>query len=88
MTTERRGAAEPRCSQPTADTLQVELSDRWQLQRDVPSATAVAQQLDATPGVQRLTFETQELGGWDSGLVTCVLSAPSGDRSTMPWWRR
>ena len=73
MTTERRGTAELRCSQPTADTLQVELSGHWQLQRDVPAATAVAQQLDATPSVQRLAFETQALGGWDSGLVTCVL---------------
>jgi phospholipid/cholesterol/gamma-HCH transport system permease protein len=51
----------------------VELSGHWQLQRDVPSATAVAQRLDAAMGVRRLTFETQALGGWDSGLVTCVL---------------
>ncbi len=73
MATERRGPAELRCNRPTADTLQVELSGHWQLQRDLPSAPTVAQQLDATPGVQHLTFETQALGDWDSGLVTCVL---------------
>ena len=73
ITSETPGPAELHCSRPTADALQVELSGHWRLQRDVPSATTVAQQLDATPGVQRLTFETQGLAGWDSGLVTCVL---------------
>jgi phospholipid/cholesterol/gamma-HCH transport system permease protein len=69
----KRGHGELRCSGPTADTLLVELSGDWQLQDDVPSVTTLEKHLEAAPGVQRLTFDTQALGDWDSGLVTFCL---------------
>jgi phospholipid/cholesterol/gamma-HCH transport system permease protein len=73
MTDEKPTHGELRCSRPTADTLLVEISGDWQLHDEVPSATALQPHLDAAPGVQRLTFETQALGRWDSSLVTVLL---------------
>jgi phospholipid/cholesterol/gamma-HCH transport system permease protein len=67
------GRAELRCSRPTADTLLVKLSGSWQLQDEVPALTDVEQSLEAGPRVQRMTFDTTELTGWDSGLVTFCL---------------
>ena len=73
ITDEKPAHGELHCSRPTADTLLVEVSGDWQLHDDVPSATVLQPYLDAAPGVQRLTFETQALGHWDSSLVTVLL---------------
>ena len=73
MTDEKPAHGELRCSRPTADTLLVEVSGQWQLHDDVPSATVLQQYLETAPGVQRLTFDTQALGRWDSSLVTVLL---------------
>jgi len=67
------GRGEVHCSRPTADTLLVALSGSWRLQDEVPALTDVQQQLEATPRVQCLTFETSDLTAWDSALVTFVL---------------
>jgi phospholipid/cholesterol/gamma-HCH transport system permease protein len=69
----KRRRGELRCRRPTADTLVVELAGNWHLQDEFPSLTGVEQQLEAPPRVQRLTFETTALTGWDSGLVTFLL---------------
>jgi phospholipid/cholesterol/gamma-HCH transport system permease protein len=73
MTDEPRGRAELRCSHPTAETVQVELSGSWRLQDEFPALTDVEQQIEATPRLQRMTFDTSELTAWDSGLVTFLL---------------
>jgi phospholipid/cholesterol/gamma-HCH transport system permease protein len=73
ITDEQRSRAELRCSRPTADTLRVELAGSWRLQDEFPALTDVAQALEGPPRVQRLTFDTSGLTGWDSGLVTWVL---------------
>jgi phospholipid/cholesterol/gamma-HCH transport system permease protein len=73
VTDEQRGRGELRCSRPTADTLLIEISGDWQLQDDLPSATVLETHLQAAPGVQRLTLDTQGLSSWDSGLVTFLL---------------
>jgi phospholipid/cholesterol/gamma-HCH transport system permease protein len=73
MTDERHRPQELRCSRPTADTLRVELAGPWRLQDEFSPLTAVAQALEAPPRVQRLAFDTADLAGWDSGLVTFLL---------------
>jgi phospholipid/cholesterol/gamma-HCH transport system permease protein len=73
MTNEKPAHGELRCSGPTADTLLVEVSGHWHLHDEVPSATVIQPHLDAASGVQRLTFDTQALGRWDSSLVTVLL---------------
>src|SRR6267142_3134799 len=67
------GRGELRCSRPTTDTLLIALSGSWRLQDEVPALTDVAQQIEATPHVQRLTFDTSDLTAWDSALVTFLL---------------
>jgi phospholipid/cholesterol/gamma-HCH transport system permease protein len=73
MTDAQHGRGELHCSRPTADTLLIALSGSWRLQDEVPALTDVAQQIEATPHVQRMTFETSELTAWDSALVTFLL---------------
>jgi phospholipid/cholesterol/gamma-HCH transport system permease protein len=63
---------ELRCDRQGDDTLVVRLAGRWQLQVGLPAVTEVLQQLEATPGVRRLAFDTQALTAWDSGLLTFV----------------
>jgi phospholipid/cholesterol/gamma-HCH transport system permease protein len=67
------GYGELHCSRPTADTLLIEFSGSWRLQDEVPALTDVEQQIEATPHVQRMTFDTSELTAWDSALVTFIL---------------
>jgi phospholipid/cholesterol/gamma-HCH transport system permease protein len=57
----------------TADTLLVRLSGTWQIGEDLPQAEALLRQIGSEPGVQRVAFDTQDLKGWDSGLLTFVL---------------
>ena len=57
----------------TADTLLVRLSGTWQIGEDLPQAEALLGQIGSEPGVQRVAFDTQDLKGWDSGLLTFVL---------------
>jgi phospholipid/cholesterol/gamma-HCH transport system permease protein len=53
-------------------TLLVRLSGSWTLQSERPAVAELQQQLGAEAGVQRLTFDTQDLGAWDSGLLTLL----------------
>jgi phospholipid/cholesterol/gamma-HCH transport system permease protein len=48
----------------------VRLVGHWTIRAGAPVVTEVYQQLDASPPVQRLAFEAQELTGWDSRLLT------------------
>jgi phospholipid/cholesterol/gamma-HCH transport system permease protein len=73
MTDAQHGRGELHCSRPTADTLLIALSGSWRLQDEVPAVTDVEQQIEATPHVQRMTFDTSELTAWDSALVTFLL---------------
>ncbi len=59
-----------RVAQPASDTILVALSGSWRLAESLPSPAEVLRQMDATPGVRRMVFETQGVTGWDSGLLT------------------
>ena len=61
---------ELRCTRSTDETLLVRLAGSWKIQAGVLRITEVQQHLDATPRVQRLAFDTQDLTAWDSGLLT------------------
>ena len=61
-------------SQPAEDTLLIRLSGDWRSENELPSATEVSQQLEASQVVRRLTFDTQGLTGWNSGLVNFLLN--------------
>jgi phospholipid/cholesterol/gamma-HCH transport system permease protein len=57
-------------SRATEDTLLVRLSGRWTLQSERPTVAELQSQLDVGAHIQRLTFNTQDLEAWDSGLLT------------------
>jgi phospholipid/cholesterol/gamma-HCH transport system permease protein len=65
-----RERGEMHVSRPTGGTLLVRLSGSWTLHSDRPTVAELQRQLDAETRVQRVTFETSGLTGWDSGLVT------------------
>jgi phospholipid/cholesterol/gamma-HCH transport system permease protein len=50
--------------------LLVLLSGGWRLRNKLPDASAVVREMGAGTPVHRLTFETRDLKGWDSGLLT------------------
>jgi phospholipid/cholesterol/gamma-HCH transport system permease protein len=69
-TKEAAHKGEMHISRPAVETLLVQLSGSWTLQRQTPTAAELQGQLEAGTGVRRLVVEARELTGWDSGLVT------------------
>ena len=57
-------------SRPTGATLHVRLAGSWRLADDLPSAQAAQPHLDETPHLSRVTFDTDDLSAWDTGLLT------------------
>jgi phospholipid/cholesterol/gamma-HCH transport system permease protein len=57
-------------SRASEDTVLVRLSGSWTLQSDRPTVAELQRQLAAEARAQRVTFETQDLEAWDSGLLT------------------
>jgi len=56
------------------DTLCVQLAGSWTIREELPVIAEVQQQLRTASPVRRLTFETQSLADWDSGLLTFLLN--------------
>jgi phospholipid/cholesterol/gamma-HCH transport system permease protein len=54
-------------------TLLVTLRGEWKLADTLPSPDTVRKELEAQPEIRRLSFETKDLAGWDSGLLTFLL---------------
>ncbi len=50
----------------------VRLAGSWQLRDHLPRAADVLKAPAVTPGVRRLTFDTTQLGAWDTGLLTFI----------------
>jgi len=62
--------SELHCERLADNTLLLHLAGNWTIHTAAPAVTEVQQQLDASPPVRRLAFETRELGAWDSRLLT------------------
>ena len=58
---------------PSEHTLLVQLSGNWKIAKDAPTTTEVMKFLEPRPRIQQLIFETNELSGWDSSLLTFLL---------------
>jgi phospholipid/cholesterol/gamma-HCH transport system permease protein len=58
---------------PATDTLLVKLSGDWKITEALPSTSDVQNSLESSKGIRRITFDTKELGGWDSGLLTFLI---------------
>jgi len=74
------------------DTLLVRLAGKWETGEELPTADALLRQIESGPSVQRITFDTKELTGWDSNLLTflvkaadqCALQGIEADREGLP----
>lgn len=56
-------------SRSSEDTLVVRLAGSWKITQALPSADEVRVQLESSSGIGQITFDTQELTDWDSGLL-------------------
>jgi len=56
----------------TDGSLRVRLSGRWALADRPPAADEVIREIETGAAASRLVFDTEELKGWDSSLVTFV----------------
>ena len=54
-------------------TLKVRLSGEWKLGRQLPQGGELRPQIESPGTVSRITFDTQAITGWDSGLITFLL---------------
>jgi phospholipid/cholesterol/gamma-HCH transport system permease protein len=87
-----RPHGEMHVSRASDDTVLVRLSGSWTLQSDRPTVAELQRQLTSEARAQRVTFETQDLGAWDSGLLTflrkleelCQQGQIAVDRSGLP----
>ena len=60
-------------SRSSEDTLVVRLAGSWKITQALPSADEVRVQLESSSGIGQITFDTQELTDWDSGLLTFLI---------------
>lgn len=52
----------------------IRLMGNWKTGSELPSMDKAREQLESEPGVRRIVFETEELTGWDSGLLTFLVN--------------
>jgi phospholipid/cholesterol/gamma-HCH transport system permease protein len=57
----------------SADTLLVKLSGEWKITEPLPATADVERALESAKGIRRISFDTKNLGGWDSGLLTFLI---------------
>jgi phospholipid/cholesterol/gamma-HCH transport system permease protein len=60
-------------SRSSEDILVVRLAGSWKITQALPSADEVRVQLESSSGIGQITFATQELTDWDSGLLTFLI---------------
>ena len=53
--------------------LLISLSGDWKVGNALPSADDIRKQIEAGPGVQRVTFDGRGITSWDSGLLTFLI---------------
>ena len=86
------GSGQLLLEQPSNDTLKLVLSGNWKLGDPLPSADDVNQKIESTGPIHHITFNAENLGEWDSGLLTflrklwkfCTASDIALDPSGLP----
>ena len=57
----------------TNNTLRLGLAGNWRIGQPIPSLGEMAKQLKSEPRVQKITFDTSQIAGWDSSLLTFLI---------------
>ena len=60
-------------SRPTDALLVINLSGDWKLGLKLPQAIDVEKQIESSAQIKKITFDTQQLQGWGSGLLTFLI---------------
>jgi len=60
-------------TRPTNDTLRLRLAGNWRIGQPIPSLGEMEKQLKSDPQVQKINFDTSEIAGWDSSLLTFLI---------------
>ena len=55
------------------DTLCLRLKGSWKIGARFPSADDIQKKIASTGGIRRIGFNTDDLTGWDSGLLTFLI---------------
>ena len=55
------------------DTLRLRLAGSWKIGARFPSADVIQKKIEASGGIRRIGFDTENLTGWDSGLLTFLI---------------
>jgi phospholipid/cholesterol/gamma-HCH transport system permease protein len=79
-------------TRPAPDTLQINLAGAWHMTAGLPPVANVEQALATTPAPHQVSFDTRQLGGWDSALLIfltkvaelCAQHGIRADRSGLP----
>ncbi len=58
---------------PADDTLLVRLKGSWTIEQKLPDIGEVQSQIKSDAGVKQIAFDTRELTGWDSGLLSFLI---------------
>jgi phospholipid/cholesterol/gamma-HCH transport system permease protein len=64
--------------QQTKSTLRVRLKGNWKIGQRLPAAEEILNKLQSGSQIRRVSFDTQELKGWDSGLLTFLIKIIDG----------
>jgi len=65
--------AQLKCEPLSQDTLSVSFSGSWVLDQPLPETDAIGDMLRSAPDCSELTFDTDSLAKWDSGLLTFLV---------------
>ena len=55
-----------------SDTLKIQLSGNWQIDRQRPGVDDVLARVESSAEIEKIQFDTRELAGWDSSLLTVL----------------
>ena len=62
-------AGEMLLEQSSQDTMRLAFSGQWKLGGALPNTSEVEQAIEQAPGIRTLSFNTQDMADWDSGLL-------------------
>lgn len=62
---------------PDNDSLVLYLTGGWQIGRDLPGSDEVLGKIESDPRIRSVSFDTSGLTGWDSNLLTFLISIKS-----------
>ena len=60
-------------STPNSGSLLIALTGEWRLGHEIPSVDEIKREIGAGPYVRQVSFDAQELEGWDTGLLTFLI---------------